>query len=298
MRASVRERSRAALLRAATRLRLDAGVRWVDKNLRGDTIRVMVLHGTPATSAVAFERQLSWVTRHFDVLAPEELFAILDGRARRHAARPAIALTFDDGLASNAEVGAAVMESFGVRGIFFVCPAFAQQQGPAALRFFAERVRIFDEHSALAASGDYMPMSPAQLRSLRARGHVIGNHTMSHQNLAACPPEQLEHEIVASRDLLASWLGEPVLAFAWTFSWDAIAARPWALAAATHRYVFTACPGSGHRGPSCVWRTNVEPGLSESDVSFFYSGLGDAIWARRRRQLRAIHDSLPGDGGP
>ena len=51
-----------------------------------------------------------------------------------------------------------------------------------------------------------------------------------------------------------------------------------------HRYCFTPCPGLGALGPACVWRTNVEADWPSHVYPFFYSGLADPIWWRRRRR--------------
>ncbi len=278
-----------ALLRTSQRLHLDAGARMAD-GMRGRSIRVMVLHGTPARHARSLEAQLRWVRDHFVVLHPSELLEILDGRAEPPA-RPAVALTFDDGLASNAEIAAPILESLGMRGLFFVCPRFVETSGADALQFFTRRIRLYDDPATLAPD-DYLPMTRLMLRDLRRRGHTIGNHTYSHQDLRQASGSSLEEEIVGARDVLGDWLGEAITTFAWTFAWNAINRDAWALVRASHRYCFTACPGRNAIGPTCVWRTNVEAGLPAHVYRFFYSGLADPVWWSRRRRLAALHAQL------
>ncbi|MDR1269991.1 MAG: polysaccharide deacetylase family protein [Planctomycetaceae bacterium] len=63
-------------------------------------------------------------------------------------------------------------------------------------------------------------MSPSmidfeQARELRRRGHLIGNHTLSHGNLAHIPPESLHHEIAGANEILERELGERVEHFSY-----------------------------------------------------------------------------------
>lgn len=280
----MRAEARDAVLRLSARLHLDAGARRLAS--RHASIRVMALHGTPRREEALFAAQVRWAHDHFDLLDPRAYLEILDGR-RPGPARPSLVFTFDDGLASNADVAAPVLESFGTRGIFFVCPAFSTLKGADALSFFTTRVRPGDP--SLLAPDDYLPMSPDTLRSLHRRGHVIGNHTRSHQHLGTVPDSSIDTEIRRARDELSSWLSAPTDCFAWTFAWNAIRAATWSAAVATHRYCFTACPGPGFLAPTCIWRTNIEPSAAPHTYRFFYSGLADPIWYPRRRFLTTLH---------
>lgn len=56
-------------------------------------------------------------------------------------------------------------------------------------------------------------MTPEELRSLRADGHEIGSHTLTHPLLPQLSDAMLQHELVTSRLLIEGWLNEPVLGF-------------------------------------------------------------------------------------
>ena len=51
-------------------------------------------------------------------------------------------------------------------------------------------------------------MSFAEARELRRRGHIVGNHTFSHDNIGHIPPETLHHEIAEANEVLERELGE------------------------------------------------------------------------------------------
>src|SRR3954469_20710599 len=73
-------------------------------------------HGTPRGDAAALARQLRLVSLAFPVVPLEEL------ASGRKAARPRVALTFDDGLRNNVEVAYPILRQLGLTGTFFVCP--------------------------------------------------------------------------------------------------------------------------------------------------------------------------------
>jgi peptidoglycan/xylan/chitin deacetylase (PgdA/CDA1 family) len=61
-------------------------------------------------------------------------------------------------------------------------------------------------------------MSPRQVQELAAGGLVeVGAHTMSHPVLSAQPAELQRQEIVESKHLLETWIGQPVRSFAYPF---------------------------------------------------------------------------------
>jgi peptidoglycan/xylan/chitin deacetylase (PgdA/CDA1 family) len=50
-------------------------------------------------------------------------------------------------------------------------------------------------------------MSFAHAKELRQRGHIVGNHTFSHGNIARIPPETLSQEIAGANEILERELG-------------------------------------------------------------------------------------------
>ena len=139
-------------------------------------------------------------------------------------------------------------------------------------------------------------MTSQQIADLSRRGHTVGNHTYSHVNLATLPENQLHHEIVDSAALIASWTGQPVDAFAWTFSWDSITPAAWKLIQQHHRFCFAPCPGSVDcraDSQNLIWRTEVEVVYPPSDFRFMYAGLADPLWRSKRERLRNIMGDTP-----
>ena len=82
--------------------------------------RILMLHGTPRRRARQLERLLEYVRRHFQVVPLSAIVA--DSAARDVRFRRQVALTFDDGLASNVEVAYPILRRLGLTATFFVCP--------------------------------------------------------------------------------------------------------------------------------------------------------------------------------
>jgi peptidoglycan/xylan/chitin deacetylase (PgdA/CDA1 family) len=244
-------------------------------------VRVLFLHETPPETASRFREQLAFLRDRFNVIDFEMFKALFDGSASLPDDRPAAMLTFDDGMASNYEVAAPLLEEAGMRGLFFVVPHFSLcDDEDAARAFYVNRIR--NRKPGLTA------MTPKQIRDLAERGHTIGNHTLTHARLSDTPASNLESEILSSADIIESWVGRRVEAFSWPFRWDAITRDAHRMAAARHPYCFSPCSGRvdlQKDSPALVWRTSVETSYDMAEFSFKCSRLADRISAHLRRRV-------------
>jgi peptidoglycan/xylan/chitin deacetylase (PgdA/CDA1 family) len=280
---SLRQWARQLIISGTTALHLDEVERRrerVQTSAGQPPIRVLFLHATP--DAGALRALLQWVQRHFEIIDFPTFEGLFQPASARPLPRPAVLLTFDDGLASNYRIAAPVLEEAGARGLFFVVPGFSTLSGDAARRFYAERIR---------GESFELPMRPDQIADLSERGHTIGNHTFSHAWLSQTHASQLEREIEGSAALLESWTRRPVDAFAWPFVWNGITTDAYRLAIACHRYCFSPCAGRvvpGADAPGLIWRTNVETWSRVAELRFQCSALADRASADRRWRLRQL----------
>jgi len=285
-----RSQVRGFLIQAACLVRADALAFHLQKLHRRPQGLVVAMHETPTSLKEQFRAQLAWASQHFTITNLEG-FATLWGEhpGTANRAKPLLLFTFDDGRESNYSVAAPLLESFGGRGVFFVVPTFAEcPDAQQALSFYRARMNP-DSKPGDEKTEDWKPMSPAQVADLAARGHAIGNHTLTHARLIGLSPETLEHEIGDSARKLAAWTRKPVDAFAWTFGWDAIDANAWQAIRRYHRFCFSPCAGavdSLYDQPSLLWRREIEVRYSAPEMRFSYSGLVDLWWGARRRRLR------------
>jgi peptidoglycan/xylan/chitin deacetylase (PgdA/CDA1 family) len=282
------------VIRAATLTGLDELAFYLQTRLKGRRYGLIVgVHETPASLESQFREQLAWVSARFTITSLEAFARIWD-RDRdsewNAGSKPPVLFTFDDGRESNYTVAAPLLESLGGHGVFFVVPGFAQCAADQALAFYRARINP-NSKPGDETWEDWKPMSPRQIGELAARGHAIGNHTLSHERLVGLSPEKLEREIGDSARLIGSWTGKPVDAFAWTFGWDAVDMNAWKVIQRYHRFCFAPCPGAidAHRdAPPLLWRREIEAKYSAGEYQFLYSGLVDLWWSTRRGQLRKM----------
>lgn len=287
-----RSQARAFLIQAASFARADRLAFQIQELKHRPHGLIVAMHETPVSLKAQLRAQLEWASHHFTITNLEE-FAKLWSPDRQQplAGKPPLLFTFDDGRESNYVVAAPLLESLGGRGVFFIVPAFAEcVASDQALSFYRTRINT---NSKRGDEGweDWKPMTPDQVADLAARGHAIGNHTLTHKRLIGLSPDELEREIGDSARKLASWTKKPVDAFAWTFGWDAIDANAWQVIQRYHRFCFSPCAGivdSRYDRPSLLWRREIEARYSAPELKFSYSGLVDLWWGNRRRQLREM----------
>ncbi|GAB2929856.1 polysaccharide deacetylase family protein [Rheinheimera gaetbuli] len=77
-----------------------------------------------------------------------------------------------------------------------------------------EKIDQFYQQNNAAEQAPLM-MTPAQIKQLAELGVTIGAHTVNHPILKVMPPQQQQQEISESKQQLESWLGKPVLHFAY-----------------------------------------------------------------------------------
>ena len=272
---------------ATTALGIDARTREAEvrdmRERKTQIVRVLFLHHTPAEEAQRFREQLAFLREHFNVIDFEMFKSLCAGTAALTDERPAAMLTFDDGITSNYDVAAPLLEEAGMRGLFFVVPQFSMRSGDAARAFYLERIR--NRAPGLTA------MSPAQIRELAERGHTIGNHTLTHARLSISPAAEYEAEILQSAEIIESWIDRRVEAFSWPLLWNAITPAAYDMIIRRHPYCFTPCSGRWDRqvdSPALVWRTSVESSYDLSEFRFKCSRLADYISSMRRRRLTEL----------
>lgn len=289
--------ARQAVLTGVTTLCLDrlkrAAERREMRRTRSQLVRVFFVHDTPPAHRDRFRRQLAWLRSHFHLIDFDTFRGLLDRTVVLDSDRPAALMTFDDGLASNYEVAAPLLEEAGARGLFFVVAGFSAVAGDPARQFYCERIRP-------GSTTPQDPMTPQQIRDLARRGHTIGNHTFSHPRLSELPEADYEAEIVESAALIESWAGQRVDAFAWPFTWDAITPAAHRAICERHQYCFSPCPGRtdpNRDSARLIWRRNIEPQYSPAEFAIRCSGLADPLSAHRRRRLaQTLLDSSDAPG--
>lgn len=159
---------------------------------------------------VLYFHHCSWVVDHYTALTPQDfargldlvldLFEPLNPHELPRTpttGTPKVLITLDDGYADNYEYAAPILESRGVRALFFVITG-----------------RLRDGQPARAFEPEPRYLRWSQVEDLAHRGHAIGAHSETHPRLPELPDEQQAWEIHASLRDVAERLGGPCRTFA------------------------------------------------------------------------------------
>jgi peptidoglycan/xylan/chitin deacetylase (PgdA/CDA1 family) len=213
----------------------------------------------------AFARQLDWLrgNGYRSVLAGDRA-APVEGRR--------VAITFDDGDASNLEVALPLLRERGMVATFFVTSGFVDQPGM---------------------------LTTAQLRALADAGMAIGAHGRSHAFLEDLDEATLATELRESRDVLAAATGRTVDAMALPGGRggerERIAAR-----ATGYRHLFGSVPGPNRRSDGDDWLQRIAVTRTTSLEEFAglvaWRGLRPR-WARARFAALAWPKRVLGNAG-
>jgi peptidoglycan/xylan/chitin deacetylase (PgdA/CDA1 family) len=236
------------------------------------SLRVLMYHDVPESLSSHFKSHMAWLSERFDFVRPGDLLG-----ETQVSRRPKLLLTFDDGCVDNYELVAPLLESYDTRGLFFVCPAFADASREQSFRLMERSAAVLGEPNR---DSRWLRMSRAQIVELDRRGHGIGSHTLSHVPLAHINEAEAAQEVEQSAELLASWLGHDCLFFSWTYSWNEITPHALKVAMARHQFCFSPCGGLNlwPQPPRLLARTGVDVSRSLPYLQTQLSGLQDLAY--------------------
>jgi peptidoglycan/xylan/chitin deacetylase (PgdA/CDA1 family) len=179
--------------------------------------RILTFHDVPESQHKAFDRLLRHVLDRNGFLTPAEAEARLEGKDPSGLNdRTPFLLTFDDGFSSNVSVAREILDQYGLKAIFFVCPGLMdiarEKHREAIVRFLFEgwldEAKVPDDISLMTWAG---------AEELVRSGHTIGSHTLHHFRLSKLSEQEQREEIVASAERLEHRMGVPIDWFAFPF---------------------------------------------------------------------------------
>jgi peptidoglycan/xylan/chitin deacetylase (PgdA/CDA1 family) len=145
--------------------------------------------GSPARPGAGYARYViagDTFHSHLETMKTAGTPGVAIGTALEPGSDPCVALTFDDGCASDLLVAAPLLVEFGFTATFYITVDW------------------------IGTTGFLMP---AQVRELAAHGFQIASHSLSHPYLTDLAPDRLRLELTASRDRLEQISGVPVRHF-------------------------------------------------------------------------------------
>ena len=148
-----------------------------------------------------FERQMHWLARRgYTGIRPADWIKWL--REGKGLPEKPVLLTFDDGFEDLVEYALPVLRRYGFGAAVFIVTG---QVGGT---------NTWDEAQG---SATHRLMTAEQIRHWATQGIEFGAHSRTHADLTTLSAQELENEVVGSRDDLAKILGAPVTSFAYPF---------------------------------------------------------------------------------
>jgi len=106
-------------------------------------------------------------------------------QGRRAAPDKGVILTFDDGYNDQYTDAFRLLQQYGMKGVFYIIANKPDNDGEYA--------------------------NWAQIKEMAEAGMEIGSHTVNHLNLAGLGDQQLEQELIDSRNIISEKIGRPVI---------------------------------------------------------------------------------------
>ena len=246
----------------------------------------------PDDRLAALEGLIETVKRDHGILTPGDAEAWLAGGApadRRDGRMPCL-LTFDDGFASARAVAREVLARHGVKALFFVCPGLIDLTGERQRLSIATDLFEGRLPTAELAPGLRL-MSWQEIAELKAMGHAVGAHGMTHRRLSGLGGDDLHREIAEAGAVLRARLGAEVSWFAYPFGTVSSISGP-ALSVIADHYQFCR---SGVRGPNteatgarALRADHVDLEAPDAYRTLVLEGGLDFRYAAQRRRLDAM----------
>ena len=176
-------------------------------------LRVLLYHHIPQSYFQAFEMQLDMVGKTWEFITPQKFEKICLSEEKPTGRQ--VLLTFDDGYFSNYLAAKTILKQRSISAIFFVSTDFINQTcRQTSESFIRDRLKVAVDQKWTKRHH----MSVEHLRELVSDKHLIGHHTKTHPRLCDLhTTKELDDELDASKEFLASELGISIEHFAFPF---------------------------------------------------------------------------------
>ena len=279
-----RKETRRVLRRHARRLAVESLCRiaLTERNWRRaddvPKVQVLLMHDLHEGERDRFRELLRQLATRYDLIPYSEAVRRITTGA---IDRSYLAFSFDDGL-HGCWAAAKILEEFGTRGMFFVCPKIIEANKKQQSKFCRERLWM----------GPRSFLSWSEIAKMSDLGHEFGSHTMNHVFVDRVNREQLAEELGDSKRMLEKSVGT-CDHFAWPYGRFShfneqsqhVASRLGFISAASGERGSHAAHSSPVRFMPCIRRESVEVRWPFRHVKYFLNRSG--------RSPRQPSDSWP-----
>lgn len=171
------------------------------------TFRILMYHTIHPSCSLSirpanFERQMKYLTDNkYRVISLDRLQDVLDSEEKGNF----IILSFDDGYADNFDYAFPILKNFNLPAIIFLATRFINQD------------KFSDYHQNARLYPGLRFLNWKQIDLMLSHGISFGTHTHSHIDLGRASLEDIEKEIITSKEIIEERLGKPTYFFAYPF---------------------------------------------------------------------------------
>jgi hypothetical protein len=231
---------------------------------QANELLVLNYHSTPIKFIAHFEKQVDFLSQHYNVIGPANLEDYFAGTLRSD--RCSVLFTFDDGLKNNLHV-ARILEKKNMRALFFIVPAFIETPLEEQKNFYLKNIRPTVNDRIDHNEEDFSALSWEDLKTLIERGHAVGAHTLTHTLVAnGSSLDNSQKEIIACRSEVENKLSVLVDSFcSINDTLLSVGSKEKKMIEENYRYHFTTLPGYNsietdrlfikRRNVECFWPT-------------------------------------------
>lgn len=219
-----------------------------------------------------FREQVTWLVESgYEFVSLDELLAFMAGSLR--LTRPAVVLTFDDGWLDNYLHAFPVLQEFGVRGTFFLITSRTAAATAAHGRAIGE---LPDHEGAKRAiregEAGRVVIGWETAREMQRSGLAdFHPHSHTHPRCASLPRDEVMHELLHSRALLAANLGVAADCFCWPYGSIPVEGESWGREAG-YRALLTTAAGEARPGSNPFAIPRLDPGRSVQSLREVLTG--------------------------
>lgn len=250
-----------------------------------EELLVLNYHSTPTKLMSAFETQVLFFKRHFNIITPEELPEYFKNELPSD--KPSLLFTFDDGLRNNLHA-LEILEKHQIKAFLFIVHDFIETTPVKQKQFYLENIRPEINPEIDSLEEDFTALSWEDLKILIKKGHAIGSHTSSHNLDSRMAIEESSYEIKESKVRIARKLNlkpEDIDCFCSpNNTLSSVGKKEAELIKMHYHFHFTTLPGNNftNKNPLFIKRSNVECFWMDGAVKY---AIGK--WDRKRWKAKA-----------
>jgi peptidoglycan/xylan/chitin deacetylase (PgdA/CDA1 family) len=181
-------------------------------------LRILCFHHVNESQRAAFENLLNYLIRFHQVISPAEAEKFIHSNNETgDKNRIQYLITFDDGFRSQYDVALDILDKYGIKAIFFICPGIIDIAQESIQKEWIAQNLFCPPIKPESVSDGMLMMSWENAEYLHSMGHVLGAHTLFHKKVSALNGRKLHDEIVLSGKTIEQRLGTPAKWFAYPF---------------------------------------------------------------------------------